>query len=105
MPYADKKDHAKWSKRYVKTKEGKLARKKSLENYRKKFPEKYRATNAINNAIRDGKIIRPEYCEECGKEIKLHGHHDDYSKYLEVRWLCNDCHKQWHRENGEALNP
>ena len=103
MPYANKDDHKEWEKRYFKTDEGKKAHKAATKNYRKRNPEKYRATTAVNNAIRDEKIIRPDCCEECNSKCKTHGHHDDYSKYLDVRWLCNDCHNAWHEENGEAL--
>ena len=42
-------------------------------------------------------------CEICGDSI-VEAHHDDYSKPLEVRWLCQSHHKQWHAENGEGLN-
>lgn len=33
-------------------------------------------------------------CEICGSTEKLHRHHDDYSKPLEVLTLCPTCHKQ-----------
>lgn len=74
-----------------------------LADYRKKYPNKYRATNMVNNAIRDGKLFR-EPCEYCGN-TKTHAHHDDYAKPLNVRWLCASCHSCWHQEYGEAANP
>lgn len=73
-----------------------------LKEYRQKFPIKYRATGIVNNAIRDNKLFK-EPCEICGDK-KSHAHHDDYSKPLNVRWLCAAHHKQWHRDNGEGLN-
>ena len=57
-------------------------------------PEKYKAQNALNNALRDGKIDRPEQCEICGKTKKLQAHHYDYSLPLDVIWLCAECHGQ-----------
>lgn len=71
-------------------------------DYRSKFPKKYKAHNAINNALRDGKIQKLP-CEVCGS-VKSVGHHDDYDKPMEVRWLCQAHHKQWHAVHGEALN-
>lgn len=54
-------------------------------------PEKRKAHHAVSNAIRDGKLKR-QLCEVCGK--KAQAHHDDYSKPLQVRWLCTHHHKQ-----------
>lgn len=71
--------------------------------YREKFPNKYKAHTMVNNAIRDGRLHK-EPCVVCGSDIRLHAHHDDYLKPLNIRWLCAVHHKQWHKENGEALN-
>ena len=54
--------------------------------WKRKNPEKYRAHVILNNALKRGEIIK-ELCEVCG-EIYVHGHHDDYSKPLDVNWLC-----------------
>lgn len=62
-------------------------------------PEKRRAQNAIGNAVRDGRIQRLP-CEQCGAE-KAQAHHDDYSKPLDVRWLCAWCHAQHHVKERE----
>lgn len=67
-------------------------------------PKKRRAHNAISNAIRDGKLTRKP-CETCGSTDKVHAHHDDYARVYDVRWLCNEHHREWHRINGEAKNP
>lgn len=71
-----------------------------LKKYRSSNPKKYVAHCAVNNAIRDKKIMRLP-CELCGEE-PAHAHHDDYTKPLEVRWLCPAHHRQWHVQNGEA---
>lgn len=47
----------------------------------------------VQNAIRRGYITKPEACEECGRTgTRLNGHHDDYGRPLDVRWLCGSCH-------------
>ena len=66
--------------------------------------EKEKARELVADAIRRGEL-HPEPCESCGIEDKrtydgrrlIHAHHDDYSKPLEVRWLCVDCHAFHHR--------
>ncbi len=55
-----------------------------------KFPEKYKARYTLKNAVRLGKIKRG-VCEVCGS-VEVEGHHDDYSKPLEVRWFCHQHH-------------
>ena len=59
--------------------------------------EKRRAHIILNNAIRDKRII-PRPCELCGFALVVHGHHEDYSKPLDVVWLCKKCHGRRHRE-------
>lgn len=65
-------------------------------NARKKYKQKYRARNAVNNAIRNGKLIKLA-CEICG-DIKSDGHHEDYRKKLQVRWLCRKHHHETHQK-------
>jgi hypothetical protein len=62
--------------------------------YRERHPEKRRAHNAVQTAIRNGSIVKSP-CVECGSG-KAHAHHDDYSKPLEIVWLCHTHHMQRH---------
>jgi hypothetical protein len=67
--------------------------------WRARNPDKRKAQNAANNAVRDGKLIR-QSCERAGPDCKgrVHKHHDDYSKPLDVRWLCAHHHGEVHRK-------
>lgn len=58
--------------------------------------EKYLAHKAVENALRKGTLVR-QPCE-CGCDRKAQAHHEDYSKPLEVRWLCGKAHKARHIE-------
>lgn len=71
-------------------------------SWRDRNPKKRYAHEQVAYALRIGKIIK-QVCEICGSEKSV-AHHDDYDKPLEVRWLCQGHHKQWHSEHGEALN-
>jgi ribosomal protein S27AE len=65
-----------------------------MRKRRKNNSQKYKARCKVNNAIRDGRLER-QPCEICGKK-KVHAHHDDYSKPLDVRWLCEKHHNIEH---------
>lgn len=80
--------------RYRKNRDKILAKnKKRLEDN----PIEHTARMRFAARVRGGYIIPPLKCEGCGDERSLHGHHDDYSKPLEVRWLCVPCHMRHHR--------
>ena len=74
------------------------------QDYVIKYPWRYKANTAVNNAVKDGKLVKPLTCSECGSDGMIHGHHDNYAEPLIVRWLCARCHSAWHQENGEAPN-
>lgn len=65
---------------------------------------KARAREIARNAIRRGDLRRPKVCDECGSKGQptrdgrspIQVHHDDYSKPLDVRWLCTACHRKQH---------
>lgn len=66
-------------------------------NYYKKIDhKKIKARGLLNHKIRSKQIIRPELCEDCMQKTELHGHHHDYDKPLEVKWLCSSCHAKEH---------
>lgn len=70
--------------------------KKTVSKFRKDFPEKYRAQSSVGYNIKVGKLVR-QPCAICG-ELKVHAHHTDYSKPLEVVWLCPKHHKEAHKK-------
>ena len=81
---------------YHKFGKGLEVKKISELNYRKSHPLRYKANNAVSNAVRDGRLFRPNFCSQCRCQCKPHGHHDDYTKPLSVRWLCVSCHSKFH---------
>lgn len=90
--------------RYLATPSGREKSAEAKSRWASKNPVKRAAQTILGNAVRDGRIIKPGVCELCGKTGRIHGHHCDYSKPLDVQWLCPACHKKWHDENGEGLN-
>lgn len=66
---------------------------------RKRDPIKRRAHKAVARALHCGKLRRSP-CEQCGAG-KADAHHDDYSRPLDVRWLCRTHHRLHHERHGE----
>ena len=69
--------------------------------YRKRFPERSRARDKIKHAVCSGKLTRSTKCELCKNDGPTHGHHQDYSKPLDVIWLCPTCHISGHRNHED----
>ncbi|KKK49528.1 hypothetical protein LCGC14_3134130 [marine sediment metagenome] len=59
-------------------------------------PKEVKAREILRYAIRTHRITKPKVCSNCGRKTKVQGHHPDYSKPLEVLWLCASCHKKVH---------
>lgn len=92
---------------YSKTERGKEVNSRARALYIDHNPIKKAAKLYAQKLIRTKQITKPVACECCKKETParvLQAHHDDYSKPDEVRFLCPDCHKAWHNENGHGLN-
>ena len=64
--------------------------------HRTRNPDKTLAQRRLQRAVREGRLVRPLICEQCGGIGDIHAHHDDYSRALDVRWICRDCHTELH---------
>lgn len=70
--------------------------KRVIAKWKEKNPEKREAHYQVLRAIKKGLLIRKP-CLKCGVK-KVHAHHEDYSKPLEVLWLCPIHH--WEFDNA-----
>jgi hypothetical protein len=69
------------------------------------YRQKHRARDAVRIAVKAGTLVRPNCCSTCGTPGPVHGHHDDYSRALDVRWLCDPCHEDVHRGSTYERHP
>lgn len=96
MPYADPLAYKEW----MQNRPGYLSKwfkdnpDKRREYDSQRDPVKVKARAKARYAVRAGKLLKKP-CEICG-DLKVQAHHEDYSKPLEVVWLCNTCHKSKH---------
>ncbi len=68
--------------------------KQGKKRWEQRNAQKKYANTIVSNAKRDGRLLK-QVCEKCG-DLKAEAHHDDYSKPLEVRWLCIKHHNEHH---------
>lgn len=69
--------------------------------YRTVYPERISANWAVQTALRNGTLQR-QPCVRCGAVGTVEAHHEDYSKPLDVVWLCAAHHHQRHAEMRRA---
>ncbi len=75
--------------------------KEKCYNKSQPYDIKKAARRAVTYAISTGSLI-PQPCEVCGE--KAWAHHDDYTKPLEVRWLCPVHQKEFHDSVRRIIN-
>lgn len=93
------------NKRYAASASGRAAANRASAEWDSRNRIKKGASTIVGNAVRDGRLAKPDVCEVCeANPSRLHGHHDDYAYPLTVRWLCSTCHVLWHKEHGPGLN-
>jgi len=99
--YALRRGHySDYERRRYQTPKRKAFLRESQIRRRKKYPQKEKAYRKARYALCIGKLIR-ENCFYCGNP-KSQMHHDDYSKPLEVRWVCFKCHRE--KEHGQVVS-
>lgn len=60
--------------------------------YKTMYPEKVRAHKLVELAVKRGFLIHSDTCCKRKKKIRTVAHHDDYTKPLDVIWVCATCH-------------
>jgi hypothetical protein len=79
----------------------------SYKRYKKEYDKEYEKLSncsryKVKKALKNGELTRPKQCSICNKGgLKIFGHHEDYSKPLDVVWVCFNCHMKIHR--GEVI--
>lgn len=107
MPYKDptvakakaREYSRRWRERHPEWKE----RRKALPSYQKSGEATLEARRAyweVQKALRTGFLVRPTECTRCHETKFCEAAHLDYSKPLEVIWVCRSCHRAM-----DAANP
>ena len=62
----------------------------------------YHAQRMVKLALYHGDLVRSNTCSYCqSSECVTNAHHEDYSKPLDVIWLCPTCHYNIHRHDKQ----
>lgn len=80
-------------KMYLSTPDGKAAHKRAVQGWQEKNKLRRAAHVILGNALRN-QTVKPQPCWVCGK--KAEAHHPDYSRPLDVVWLCKQHHREVH---------
>lgn len=65
--------------------------------YRGGIHQCFRVAQVVKLAMEKGEL-NVQQCEICGSHQKVVGHHDDYNKPYQIRWLCGLHHYEWHKK-------
>lgn len=88
-------------RQYAATDNGRKKTLSAKRAYAARHPGRRAANIALCNALRDGRVTR-DPCHCCGA-AEVEGHHADYSRPLDVTWLCVEHHNQLHTEHAARM--
>jgi hypothetical protein len=74
--------------------------------YQLRYPERHRAQQAVNYAVRTGKLIKPARCSRCEAIGPVSAHHAmGYAQkyWFALDWLCGQCHRERHNKERENM--
>ncbi len=66
---------------------------------------KHAARTKLGHALRMGWMTKANFCTICGSDQEIEGHHEDYSKPLDVVWVCRNCHLKHHTAEAVKQPP
>lgn len=83
----------------AKSNKRKVMHSRIISEWRRNHPDRRAAQIALGNAVRRGDVVPWPVCAipECNG--KPEAHHPDYSRPLDVVWLCSAHHKQAHAQS------
>jgi len=84
-------------RKYRDSEKGKATMRRAFHKARKADPRKHAARVLANTAVARGKLVKPDICQlNEGCSGRLEAHHYDYSRPLEVVWVCRKHHGDIH---------
>ena len=98
--------HRKRVAKYQKTPNGKAFRRKANAKYNALHPNNIKAINAVNHAIRAGRLPQPNtrFCHYCGAKAEQYHHYLGYEleHWFDVLPVCVECHRKEHKAQTDS---
>ena len=102
--FRDKEKRLAAAREYAQSESGKAAASRANLKYSLRYPERRVAHWMTSNAIRDGRLRRGP-CAFFGVSLRVHAHHNDYTKPLDIVWLCPEHHRVVHVSIPMEISP
>lgn len=101
-PNRPRRDKPEYGKRYRATEQGRTKASARMQIYYHdpRLHLRHLARSQARRAVAAGLLSR-QACGMCGSE-KAQIHHEDYTKPLDIQWLCRPCHQAHHHQTAQA---
>jgi hypothetical protein len=113
IEYAKSNYFKNWEDRQKSRNEWLLNNPEKASSYKQKYTKKYlldnphkqTAHNAVQWALKKGRIVKPAECSRCLQKTPsklLHAHHHkgyNEENRLNIVWICGSCHRKEHYEH------